>query len=286
MKRSVPSNRRGAPRTGRWERKPEVREDEILDAALEVFAVNGYRGTRLEQIGQAAGVTKGTIYHYFTSKEQLLLEAARRRRSRVFAETEAVMANQAEPASVRLRRGHHMAWHRWCNPQSRQLLRLMISEVSVEAPAVFKEWLGEGFLRGIRMVADLIEQGKKSGEFRPDVDSEVTARVLNSGMLFHLLLHFEMGLNDLAPMDVERFIDSSLDSMLNGLWAGQVSKTHSANPECAAVGDWLETGLALLQRGALNGVLGNPAAPAQSPPSTEAISPSSGNGKRQRGTSR
>ncbi len=179
-----------------------------------------------------------------------------------------------------------MAWHRWCNPQSRQLLRLMISEVSVEAPAVFKEWLGEGFLRGIRMVADLIEQGKKSGEFRPDVDSEVTARVLNSGMLFHLLLHFEMGLNDLAPMDVERFIDASLDSMLNGLWAGQVSKTHSANPECAAVGDWLETGLALLQRGALNGVLGNTAAPAQSPPSTEAISPSSGNGKRQRGTSR
>jgi AcrR family transcriptional regulator len=263
MSRTGPYNKRTAMRAGRgvrWERKPETRPDEILDAALQVFAINGYRGTRLEQVAEAAGVTKGTIYHYFSSKEQLLLEAARRKRTRVFAETEAAIADQNEPASVRLRRGHHMAWHRWCNPQSRQLLRLMISEVSVEAPAVFQEWLREGFLRGVRMLADLIEQGKKSGEFRSDVDSEVMARVLNSGMLFHLLLHYEMGLNAIAPMEVERFIDAALDSMLNGL-REQGAKVRPPVPGCEAVGEWLETGLALLQQGALNGVLGDTAIP-------------------------
>ena len=197
-----------AVRSGRWDRKPETRPDEILDAALQVFAINGYRGTRLEQVAEAAGVTKGTIYHYFSSKEQLLLEAARKRRTRIFAEAEAAIGDSSEPASVRLRRGHHMAWHRWCNPQSRQLLRLMISEVSVEAPAVFQEWLRDGFLRGIRLMAGLIEEGKKNGEFRPDVDAEVAARVMNSGMFFHLLLHYEMGMNEIAPIDIERFIDA------------------------------------------------------------------------------
>ncbi len=246
----------------RWERKPETRPDEILDAALQVFAIHGYRATRLEQVAAAAGVTKGTIYHYFTSKEQLLLEAARKRRIRIFAEAEAAIGDSNEPASVRLRRGHHMAWHRWCNPQSRQLVRLMISEVSVEAPAVFQEWLRDGFLRGIRLVAGLIEEGKKSGEFRPDVDAEVAARLLNSGMYFHLLLHYEMGMNLLAPIDVERFIDASLDTVLNGLKAGAaVSPARPAAAGCEAVGDWLEAGMELLKRGALTNVLGDTAAP-------------------------
>lgn len=249
-----------AARSGRWERKPETRPDEILDAALQVFAINGYRGTRLEQVAEAAGVTKGTIYHYFSSKEQLLLEAARKRRTRIFAEAEAAIGDSSEPASVRLRRGHHMAWHRWCNPQSRQLLRLMISEVSVEAPAVFQEWLRDGFLRGIRLMAGLIEEGKKNGEFRPDVDAEVAARVMNSGMFFHLLLHYEMGMNEIAPIDIERFIDAALDTMLNGLKVGpSLGHTRSSSPGCEAVGDWLETGLALLQQGALTNVLGDTA---------------------------
>jgi AcrR family transcriptional regulator len=49
----------------RWERRPDARPQELLDAALSVFAERGYRNTRLEEVAEAAGVTKGTIYHYF-----------------------------------------------------------------------------------------------------------------------------------------------------------------------------------------------------------------------------
>jgi AcrR family transcriptional regulator len=239
------------PRGNRWERKPETRPDEILDAALEVFAVNGYRGTRLEQVAEAAGVTKGTIYHYFTSKDQLLLEAARRRRTRIFAETAAVIGDESEPASVRLRRLHHTGWHRWLNPQSRQIIRLMICDLSVEAPAVFREWLTDSFVRIVGIVSGLIEQGKASGEFRADADAEVAARMLVSGMMFQLLLHFEMGLDEVSPIDVDRLIDAALEMFLSGLKTGAVRPV----PGCEAVGEWLETGLALLQRGALTGVM-------------------------------
>jgi AcrR family transcriptional regulator len=56
-----------SPRLLKWERRPQERPQELLQAALEVFARNGYRNTTLEEIGEAAGVTKGAIYHYFAT---------------------------------------------------------------------------------------------------------------------------------------------------------------------------------------------------------------------------
>ena len=57
----------------RWERRPDDRPQEILEAALQVFARDGYRNTTLDQVAEAAGVTKGAIYHYFDTTEALLL---------------------------------------------------------------------------------------------------------------------------------------------------------------------------------------------------------------------
>src|SRR5258705_11889986 len=59
----------------RWERRPEERPNELLEAALRIFAERGYSKTRLEDIAAAVGVTKGTIYHYFETKEDLLRQA-------------------------------------------------------------------------------------------------------------------------------------------------------------------------------------------------------------------
>ena len=57
--------------TGRWKRRPEERPSQILDAALEVFESRGLAGARREEIAEAAGISKGTIYLYFESKEAL-----------------------------------------------------------------------------------------------------------------------------------------------------------------------------------------------------------------------
>ena len=207
----------GATKALRWERRPEARPDEILDAAVKVFARRGYRATRLDEVARACGVTKGTIYHYFSGKDQLLLEACRNRREQVFAKARAAIGDPADPASVRLARLHRATWERWADPQARQILRLMLSDVSVESPRIFREWLKEGFLVGLGMVMSLIEDGKTKGEFRPDVDAEVAARVFISGMLLQMLLHFEMGLNEVAPIGLDRLVEGSLDALLNGL---------------------------------------------------------------------
>ena len=61
-----------------WSRRKQARPDEILDAALEVFAEKGFAAARMEDIAKRAGVTKGTIYLYFPSKEEVFKSLARK----------------------------------------------------------------------------------------------------------------------------------------------------------------------------------------------------------------
>src|ERR1700753_3540305 len=60
------------PSEPRWRRLPEERPRQILAAALEVFGERGLAAARLEDIAKRAGVSKGTIYLYFSNKEELV----------------------------------------------------------------------------------------------------------------------------------------------------------------------------------------------------------------------
>src|ERR1043166_2297082 len=61
----------------RWRRLPEERPRQILAAALEVFGDHGLAPPRLEEIAKRAGLSKGTIYLYFSNKEELFREMIR-----------------------------------------------------------------------------------------------------------------------------------------------------------------------------------------------------------------
>ena len=61
----------------RWERRKEARPAELLAAALELFVEKGYAGTRLDDVAQRAGVSKGTLYLYFENKEDLFKAVVR-----------------------------------------------------------------------------------------------------------------------------------------------------------------------------------------------------------------
>src|SRR6476646_6272806 len=61
----------------RWKRRKEARPQEILEAALKVFAEKGFAAARMDEVARRAGVTKGTIYLYFPSKEELFKSLVR-----------------------------------------------------------------------------------------------------------------------------------------------------------------------------------------------------------------
>ncbi len=76
---------------------PERRREEILDAAASLFAQHGYRNTDMEYVAAALGVAKGTIYRYFTSKEELFLAAADRGMRRAGDFVDAAVSAETDP---------------------------------------------------------------------------------------------------------------------------------------------------------------------------------------------
>ncbi len=93
--------------------------------------------------------------------------------------------------------------------------------MGIEFPALFRMWAEEGPIQAWTVVRELIEEGVNSGEFRRGVDPEVSARFVVSGLMMQAALQVHSGLEDLAPCDVDRIFDSSVDLFLHGLAAGR-----------------------------------------------------------------
>ena len=91
-----------APKKRRARRKAE-RPGEILDAAFEEFIKRGYAATRLEDVAERAGVTKGTIYFYFETKERVFEEMIRHMSRPMFSELNEFIATLTGPFHTRLR---------------------------------------------------------------------------------------------------------------------------------------------------------------------------------------
>jgi AcrR family transcriptional regulator len=81
----------------------DVRREELLDTALSLFLENGYERTSVEQITATVGVAKGTFYHYFATKQDVLEHLVERFTDDLFAAAEVALAAQDGPAIGRLR---------------------------------------------------------------------------------------------------------------------------------------------------------------------------------------
>jgi AcrR family transcriptional regulator len=89
-----------APRTRAAHLGPERRRPQILDVAFKLFLESGYRGTSMDAIARAAGVTKPVVYACFPSKAELFGALVDREEQRMFAQFAAAFATGARPESL------------------------------------------------------------------------------------------------------------------------------------------------------------------------------------------
>lgn len=205
-----------ATKTLRWERRPDDRTQELLEAALQVFARNGYRNTRLDDVAEAAGVTKGTIYHYFDTKEALLLRVIEHYETLAFGRADDALRDDTLPASTRIR----MLVRKVFAPgldHSRDLLALVVRGIAHEVPHVHERWLQNGPVRLWTLLGRLVEEGKAHGEFRLDADGDVGARLLVSGLILQRMWQQHGDAVPALAIDSDRLIDSAVDLFLAGL---------------------------------------------------------------------
>jgi len=205
------------------ERRSDDRMQRLVEAALEVFARDGYRTATIDDVAEAAGVTKGAIYHYFDTKEALLLRVIEHYQALAFGRADDALRDPSLPASTRIRLLVRKVFAQRDDPTSDRLLGLLVRGVAHEVPKAHERWLRDGPARLWTLIARLVREGQERGEFRPDADGEVGARVLVSGLMLQLL--GQQHRTDVAALgvDVDRLLDSSVELFLAGLQAARMA---------------------------------------------------------------
>jgi AcrR family transcriptional regulator len=149
----------------RWQRRPEARPEEILDAAFEVFGEQGFARTRLEDVAQRAGVSKGTLYLYFDSKETLFREMVRARAVTAIREGEAfVQGFQGSHRDLLVAFLHRM--YRVLREQNLSRISRLVQAELVSFPELALFYTQEVILPARRLMEAILARGLASGEFR------------------------------------------------------------------------------------------------------------------------
>lgn len=201
----------------RWERKAEERPTALYQAALDVFAQRGYRAARLEEVAEAAGVSKGTIYHYFKNKEDLLARALEDKHAALRAKTQAALGDFSGSAEAKLRVVLAWAWERWMTEEWGRYNQLIFGEIIHELPGIFRLWAKEGLMQIWDFLEKIIRKGQAIGEFRGDVDARAVSRFIYSGLSHQALLQIHMGIGKIDKCSPQQIFDGALDLVLRGL---------------------------------------------------------------------
>jgi len=169
---------RGRPRKGKALGRELPRDEEILRIAADVMHQKGLDGARLDDIAKEAGIVKGSLYHYFGSKEEIYQRLVENVRGRIDFDEE---MKGSDPAPNRL--DHLVRTRVETTAQHPLEIELLVREL-VRMPGPVGEWAREDPKRYFRAIRQIIIQGIKEGKFRP-VDPDIVASVI-LGILAHL----------------------------------------------------------------------------------------------------
>lgn len=199
----------------RWERRKGARPQELLDAALDLFVERGFAATRLDDVARAAGVSKGTLYLYFCSKEELFKAVVRESVIPHLGEAEG-MLDHFTGDSAQLLRGLMTAWwEKIGNTKLSGLTKLMVAEAG-NFPDLARFYQEEVIDRGEKLVSKMLERGIARGEIR-QVNIEIASRILIAPILMMMLWKHSEGVCQIAPDQMGAYLEQFIDMALHGL---------------------------------------------------------------------
>jgi TetR/AcrR family transcriptional regulator, fatty acid metabolism regulator protein len=144
----------------------------ILDAAVRVFARRGYHTCRVGEIAEEAGIAHGLLYHYFSSKEEVLETIFRETWGELLAAVRAV-EESGEPAREQLRQVAAILLRAW--RRDPDLVRVLVREVA-RSPEMQRR-VAE-IDHAFRALERIVSRGQEDGEFRPDLDPRLASWIV------------------------------------------------------------------------------------------------------------
>jgi len=162
-------------------RRKEARPTELTAAALELFVVKGFAATRLDEIAALAGVSKGTLYLYFDSKEALFEAVIREGILPIVDSAEALAARHTGSSFDLLEAIIYGWWDRIGTTRLSGIPKLLVAEAQ-NFPEVARFYYENVIRRGRALIADALCRGMKAGEFR-QMDVETCIDVVIGPMM-------------------------------------------------------------------------------------------------------
>jgi len=169
---------------------PSDRRRQILDAAIRVFARQGFHASRVADIADEAGVAYGLVYHYFRSKGQVMTELFTERWSLLL---EAIDEADRRDISPREKLDAVAGFIIESYRRDPELMQVIIVEVTRAANSFGRTHLPE-INRAYESIAKIVSDAQASAEFRPDIDPQLASmwfygaiEQLLSGWIFELI---------------------------------------------------------------------------------------------------
>jgi AcrR family transcriptional regulator len=215
-------SRSARPPKPRWRRRKDARPEEIISAALLVFADRGFAATKLEDIARKAGVTKGTIYLYFENKDALFKALIRQTIVPVIAKGEAIAQAFTGTARDLFERLVREYWRVVGETSLASIPRLMIAEAG-NFPELARFYYEEVVTRGHRLMAGVLERGIKAGEFKK-VDLAVATKLAMAPLMHAVVARKAFAACMTEGFDVTRYLDTHIELFLHGI---ATDHTHS-----------------------------------------------------------
>ncbi|MFT7724436.1 MAG: TetR/AcrR family transcriptional regulator [Roseateles sp.] len=201
------------------QRRKDARPQELLDAALALFVEKGFAATRSEEVAARAGVSKGTLYRYYPSKEELFKAMVRENLSVHIAES-AAQAAQHRGSIAGLLVAMMRAWWARVGQSSAGIVCTLLMVEARHFPELARFYVEEVIQPSQDLLGALIERGIQAGEFRA-VPVEATVHLLIAPLL-HMMLHeHAFGEHRLCRHDLGavELLEAQLSLLLHGLLA-------------------------------------------------------------------
>lgn len=153
-------------------RRDTYTPETLLTVAVRVFNERGYDGTSMEHLSKAAGISKSSIYHHVSGKEELLRRAVSRALDGLFG----ILAEEHARVGTAVQRLEHV---------TRRTVEVLITELPyvtlllrVRGNTDTERWAMERRREFDQQVADLLKEAVADGDLRSDVELRLATRLL------------------------------------------------------------------------------------------------------------
>ena len=201
----------------RWSRRKEARPEEILSAALELFAERGYAATRLEDVAARAGVSKGTLYLYFANKEELFKAVVRNGLVSPVVAMKGALEQFKGGTFDLLRMLVCGWWERIGSTRLASIPKLIFAE-SGNFPEITRFYVAEVLEPGHDMIAAIVKRGIARGEFRA-VDPDEMARLIAAPFVMMMMWRSSLAQHSKHEIDPNSYLAAHLDMLEHALRA-------------------------------------------------------------------